>query len=38
MLALAPAWGWTLACGALKSALARSRATFSTSSMTSLPP
>ena len=38
MLALAPECGWTLACSAPNSDLARSIASASTSSMTALPP
>ncbi len=38
MLAWAPEWGWTLAWSAPKSALARSRARFSTTSTHSQPP
>ena len=38
MLALAPECGWTFACSAPKSALARAIASSSTSSTTSQPP
>jgi hypothetical protein len=38
MLAWEPEWGWTLACSAPKSCLARSMASSSTMSTNSQPP